>query len=169
MKEEGRPREFCYNNWCCSISVFLQLFFIVKENELTFSTQLSQSGELVQLLKDDAMGLFNLFKKPTLIQDDFFGQLRFMDFKDSSKNYFEGKGLFKPTNNETEYLIQGDLEGPTEAQKEFYIKLQNNFEQYVQKMKPLIEDEFRNWKEDFQINDFNNEFNLVCINIPRLD
>ena len=115
------------------------------------------------------MGLFNLFKKPTLIQDNFFGQLRFMDFKDSSKNYFEGKGLFKPTNNETEYLIQADIEGPTESQKEFYNKLQNNFEQYVQKIKPLIEDEFRNWKEDFEINDFNKEFNLVCINIPRLE
>jgi len=42
------------------------------------------------------MGLFNLFKKPQTIQDDFFGTLTFIDFKDSTKNYFEGKGKFKP-------------------------------------------------------------------------
>lgn len=115
------------------------------------------------------MGLFNLFKKPTVIQNDFFGRLRFMDFKDSSKTYFEGKGFFAPTNSETEYLIQADIEGPTHSQREFYDDLQNNFEQYVLKIKPLIEDEFRNWKEDFEIKDFNKEFCLVCITIPRLD
>ena len=43
------------------------------------------------------MGLFNLFKKPTIIQDDFFGH-----------------GHFTPTNSEVEYLIQADIEGPTE-------------------------------------------------------
>jgi hypothetical protein len=38
------------------------------------------------------MGLFDLFKKPQTIQDDFFGTLTFMTFKDSTKNYFEGRG-----------------------------------------------------------------------------
>jgi hypothetical protein len=115
------------------------------------------------------MGLFNLFKKPSILLDDFFGELRFMDFKDSSKNYFEGKGYFQPTNNETEYLILADINGPTDSQKDFYKKLQSNFSEYIEKIKPLIEEEFRNWKEDFTIKDFNNEFNLVCITIPRFD
>jgi hypothetical protein len=115
------------------------------------------------------MGLFNLFKKPIKIHDDLFGELRFIDFKDSSKNYFEGKGFFPPTQSDTEFLIQADIEGPTSAQKEFYNELQNNFEQYIQKMKPLIEDEFRNWKENFEIKEFNKEFTLVCLTIPKLD
>src|SRR5262249_35293215 len=89
--------------------------------------------------------------------------------KDSSKNYFEGKGFFAPTQNEIGFLIQADIEGPTTAQKEFYSDLQNNFEQYIQTIKPLIEDEFRNWKADFKIMDFNEEFTLVCLTIPRLD
>jgi len=115
------------------------------------------------------VGLFNLFKKPLIVQDDFFGQLRFMDFKDPSKDYFEGKGFFSPTNNDTEYLIQSDKTGPTTEQKEFYKKLQNDFDFYVAKIKPLIETEFRNWKEEFQIKDFGKEFSLVCLTIPRLD
>jgi hypothetical protein len=115
------------------------------------------------------MGLFNLFKKPTVIQDEFFGQLRFVNFRDPSKNYFEGRGFFAPTNSETEYLIQADIEGPTESQKAFMEELQKQFGLYVEKIKPLIEDEFRNWKEDFEIRDFNKEFKLVCITIPRPD
>ncbi|WP_153797325.1 hypothetical protein [Foetidibacter luteolus] len=115
------------------------------------------------------MGLFGLFKKPVKIQDDFFGELRFMDFNDASKNYFEGRGYFAPTNNETEYLIHANNEGPTEIQRNFYRDLQANFKQYVEKIKPLIEDEFRNWKEDFLITDFYHEFRLVCVVIPRLE
>ena len=115
------------------------------------------------------MGLFDFFKKPTILQDDFFGALRSVDFKDASKNYFEGKGHFTPTNSDTEYLIEADKNGPTDKQKQFYLDLQADFAKYIQKIKPLIEDEFRNWKEDFVIKDFNKEFELVCITIPRLD
>ena len=115
------------------------------------------------------MGLFDLFKKPTIVHDDFFGALRFIGFKDSSKNYFEGKGHFASTNVETEYLIQADIDGPTDQQKMFYKDLQSDFTEYIDKMKPLIEDEFRNWKDEFEIKDFNKEFKLVCITIPRLD
>lgn len=112
------------------------------------------------------MGLFGLFKKPTIIQDNFFGKLRFVDFKDASKNYFEGKGYFTPTDSVIEYLIQADKDGPGDMQKQFYQDLQADFATYIQKMKPMIEDEFRNWKEDFVIKDFNKEFKLVCVTIP---
>lgn len=115
------------------------------------------------------MGLFDLFKKPLIVNDDFFGALRFVDFKDPSKDYFEGKGHFTPTSSEIEYLIQADKDGPTDEQQQFYRDLQSNFNQFIDKMKPLIEDEFRNWKDDFVIKDFNKEFELVCITIPRLD
>lgn len=115
------------------------------------------------------MGLFNIFKKPIVIQDDFFGRLRYMDFKDPAKGYFEGNGFFSSIDGETEYLINADATGPTNSQREFYINLQKQFDSYIEMMKPLIEDEFRNWKEDFEIKNFKKEFNLVCVTIPRLD
>ena len=115
------------------------------------------------------MGLFDIFKKPTIVHDEFFGTLRLMDFKDASKNYFEGKGHFAPTGNTTEYLIEAERKGPTEEQRQFYRDLQAKFTQYIECMKPLIEDEFRNWKEDFTMKDFNREFELVGITIPRFD
>ena len=115
------------------------------------------------------MGLFDSFKKPTVLQDEFFGALRFVEFKDASENYFEGKCYFTPTDSEMGYLIEAGKEGPTEKQKKFYIDLQKDFPKYIQKIKPFIKDEFRNWIEGLEIKDFHKEFKLECITIPRLE
>ena len=115
------------------------------------------------------MGLFNIFKKPLTIEDDFFGKLRFMKMKADGKSYFEGKGLFKPTGKEIEYFITANEECPDQGQKEFYNWIQKNYTELVVKFKPLIEDEFGNWKEGFKIKDFNREFQLVALSIPNQD
>ncbi len=114
------------------------------------------------------MGFFNLFKKPPTIQDDFFGKLTFIDFKDSSKDYFEGRGKFLPTDSQIEYLIDGDISGPTKEQRDFYKKVEDSYDEIITKITPLIEEEFRNWQEDFVIKDFKKEFVPVGMKIPRL-
>lgn len=93
--------------------------------------------------------------------------MRFSDSKDPLKSYFSGKGVFKPAKREIEYLIEADITGPTDQHRIFFEGLQDDFDKYVEKIKPLIEEEFRNWKEDFQIQDFNKEFTLVWLTIPR--
>jgi hypothetical protein len=113
------------------------------------------------------MGLFDLFNKPQTIKDDFFGTLTHMTFKDSTNNYFEGKGKFRPTGDEIEYFVGSDFSGPTTEQKHFYNKVQDCYDELISKITPLIEDEFKNWKEDFKINDFKREFKLVAVTIPR--
>jgi hypothetical protein len=112
------------------------------------------------------VGLFGSSKK-ILIQDPVFGTLKYMQSKDPEKGYFTGKVLFSPTGSEADLLIEADPAGPTESQREFYQNLQSNFDAYAEKMKPLIEDEFRNWKPDFAIRDFRNEFTLSCVSLPR--
>lgn len=114
------------------------------------------------------MGFFNLFKKQPTIQDEFFGKLTFIDFRDSSKDYFEGRGKFSPTNDEIEYLVDGDIIGPTKEQRDFYKKIEDSYDEIIAKISPLIEQEFRNWKEDFEIKDFRKEFTPIGLSIPRL-
>jgi hypothetical protein len=104
-----------------------------------------------------------------IVPDAVFGPLRYRSSKDPSKGYFTGKGFFPPTCSDTDLLIQADASGPTESQRAFYQNLQTNFDKFANKMKRLIEDEFRNWQPDFEISDFRKEFTLVCISIPRLD
>ena len=77
--------------------------------------------------------------------------------------------MFAPLGKEIEYLINATGAAPTVWQKEFYKNLQSDFNLYVEKIKPLIEEEFRNWKDDFVINDFMKEFELEHISIPGSD
>ena len=115
------------------------------------------------------MGLFNFFKKPVKIQDDFFGSLELLAIKGFTKSIFKGQAYFAPTQHIIELFIVADSKGPTKAQSEYYLDLQQNFKQWVEKIKPLIEDEFLNRDEGFEINDFNKEFTLISLMIPTLD
>jgi hypothetical protein len=116
------------------------------------------------------MGLLDFFKfKPALlIEDAFFGQLRFMNFKDPRKNYFEGSGIFSPTGQRIEYLIEANLPGPTLAQQHFYQALQDKYADYVTRIQPLIIGRFRHWQPEFKIQSFADEFTLLSITVPRL-
>ena len=105
--------------------------------------------------------------EPEILENEFFGRLTFMKMKDPSKSYFEGTGLFKPTGEEIDYLIDADATGPTIEQHDFYTNIQNTYDEIILKVSPVIEKEFKNWKEDFQINDFKKEFKLVGLTIPR--
>ncbi|KAA3436830.1 hypothetical protein [Rufibacter hautae] len=113
------------------------------------------------------MGILDIFKKPTIIEDDFFGKLRFRKTNDSENSYFEGKGLFGPTGKEIEFIIKGKESGPELKQKEFYNWVQENYRELITRLTPLVEEEFGNWKESFKIKNFDKEFKLVGITIPR--
>ncbi len=114
------------------------------------------------------MGLFDLFRKTQTIQDDFFGTLTFISFKDAAKNYFEGKGVFKPTGNEIEFLIRGDAGGPTQEQRQLYAKIQDSYDEIVIRIVPLIQRELKEWRADNKIRDFRKEFKPASVTIPRI-
>lgn len=113
------------------------------------------------------MGLFNLFKKKPPFIDPFFGELRNNGSKQAS--LFDGKKWFAPAGKEVLLLIDADETGPVQAQYDFYTTLERDYPTLVAKIIPLIEDEFRNWKEDFAVKNFAIEFPLNHIHITKLD
>jgi hypothetical protein len=115
------------------------------------------------------MGLFNLFKKPPKIQDETFGEMVYCDFKDPSKNFFEGQGLFKPRQKTIGFTIDADESGPTRDQKDFYHSVENKYGQIKAAMIPLLNSELTDWYEGNKIEDFDSEFELESIVIPRMD
>lgn len=112
--------------------------------------------------------LFKKTPKPT-IEDSTFGSLTFIEIKKNPKNsYFEGSGLFKPAGIEIEYFITTNMKGPTQEQKDFFETIQEDYKSISKKCAAVIEAEFKNWREDFIISDFDSEFTLVAITIPDL-
>lgn len=115
------------------------------------------------------MKLFNWFRKPQLIQDPFFGKLRFASFSNIDKNYFEGRIHFEATGNEIQLIIEAGQEGPGAPQQQFYRQLESRYKLYVPQIIPLLEEELRHWKAQFRILDFLREFTLISATIPRND
>jgi hypothetical protein len=117
------------------------------------------------------MSLFNFFSsKTTKIEHSFFGQMRFIDDKKApNKSYFECKRFFKPSDTIIHIGITASIEGPMENQIDFFESIETNYTEITKSIIPLIEDEFRNWKEDFTIQNFKSEFQPVYINIPKCD
>lgn len=114
------------------------------------------------------MGIFDFFKKPAKITDDCFGPLHFVGSGNASQGFFKGKIFFEPTQKEISFVIKADKNGPTTEQREFYKQFRENYDQYVTRIQPLIIDEFRNWRDDFEISEFSKEFEFVFLLIPNL-
>lgn len=110
------------------------------------------------------MGLFDFFKKPVKIQDEVFGELTI------DKGFVSGCDcFFKPLDKNIECLIDAGENGPNEEQRNFYKSIEQNYPLLRQKIVPIMLDTFQNWKEDFEIKDFDSEFSLSSISLPKID
>jgi len=117
------------------------------------------------------MGIFGfIFGKTIKIDDSFFGKMTFVEFKKSpKKNYFECGRIFRPIENKIEIGVEGDITGPTELQKDFFRQIERNYKKIISSVQPMIENEFRNWKKNFEIKDFLSEFKAVYLFLPRCE
>ena len=117
------------------------------------------------------MGLLDfIFGKTTKIENEFFGTMLFVeDKKDPLISYFECRRHFSPSDKIIEIGIDGDAAGLTQKKFDFFECISDNYSQITKSITPLIEDEFRNWQEEFKIIDFRKEFEPVYLRIPRCE
>lgn len=109
-----------------------------------------------------------IFRKPTKIENDFFGTMLFLEFrKEPNKSYFECKRHFKPSDKIIEICIDGDPSGPTQIQIDFFKSMESNYADIIKSITPQIESEFKKWNEGFKVLNFLKEFDPVYLKIPR--
>lgn len=115
------------------------------------------------------MGLFSFLNKRTKqIHDDVFGLITFRPYKLLKSDYFVGSIYFAPTANDVDLFIYADQHGPTQAQKDFFKKIEDNYRKYVEMAIPLFLDTFKQQNNPVDISNFNQEFTLACIVIPEM-
>lgn len=117
------------------------------------------------------MAIFDFFFGKTKKRDDpFFGEMVFSEFKKKPENnYFNCRRRFKPTNEIIEIGIGGNFTESFELRKGFFSKIESDYEKVISSVKPMIENEFQNWKEDFKIINFKKEFNPIYLYLPHND
>jgi hypothetical protein len=111
------------------------------------------------------MGLFNwLFSKSSLIEHEYFGQMRYIKAAKQKTGYLEAHVFFKPLGKPIECFVQGDSTGPFSNQQVFIEAIQANYQlvrtQVVSWLSPLFEASGKG-----PISDFEAEFNLVALSL----
>ena len=114
------------------------------------------------------MGLFEIFKKKPKIADDLFGELGYTTFKNSQKNFYDGTATID--GQQIGINLDADHAGPTTKQKDFFIKLRDNYSSFkTEVLVPFLKKELTDWIEENQITDFDAEFTIDGISLPRMD
>ena len=109
-----------------------------------------------------------LFKKQ--IHDDLFGMIWFnIHKKQPEYDHYQGHLTFKPTNMEIDIFFDSDPEGIASDQKTVFKTLENNYHDYISKLlRPMQYSIVKRKSKDIVIKDFNTEFQLFGLSIPRL-
>jgi hypothetical protein len=102
---------------------------------------------------------------PRKVYDDFFGEMVFIEFDKGS--YFECRRLFEPIGKNIEIGLGGKLCESLAEQRKFYVEIEKQYASIIETTIPIIEDEIRNWKEDFAIKNFPVEFSPVYLNLTQ--
>ncbi|MEM1120453.1 MAG: hypothetical protein AAGJ18_08370 [Bacteroidota bacterium] len=104
-----------------------------------------------------------IFGEIPSIEDDFFGIML------ECGSYYECQKLFRPTEKVIVLHVDNVNGGVSDRQKEFFLNLEENYDQLVSDISPAIEKRVSEWIKGFKIKDFKSEFTLEFITIPKLE
>jgi hypothetical protein len=114
------------------------------------------------------MGLFDIFKKKPKFVDEMFGELGYITFKDSSKNFYDGTITFD--SQQCGIILDGDENGPTSEQKDFFNVLINRYSSLKNDVLiPFLNKELEDWTDFNSIRDFDKEFEIDGISLPVIN
>ena len=112
------------------------------------------------------MGLLDIFKRKRKIRDELFGELGYTKFSNSLKNFYDGEVSFD--SQKMGVSLDADENGPTKEQKDFYLKIRDNYPTIKKDIIiPFLNKELEQWEEN-KIIDFDKEFTLDGISISRI-
>ncbi len=121
------------------------------------------------LLLSTLMRFFSKFflkLKPTILQNEVFGQMRLVTGKGGS--HWECEGIFFLPENKSILFVVDTVEeqGPSQAQKDFVKEIEHRYPQLLQTWTMALEANIRNWIHDFHLSDMQTVFSLDAIEIP---
>jgi|SoiMetStandDraft_2_1073263.scaffolds.fasta_scaffold02037_9 hypothetical protein len=95
------------------------------------------------------MGLLTQLRlrfRPPVLDDPDFGRLLYMYIpRYPARSYWEGEWWFPPTNTKVTVSLPGTLAGPRESGRAFYLGLPARFDQLIERVRPVLDEVFRQW------------------------
>lgn len=118
------------------------------------------------------MGFFSSwFRKPVVIEDEFFGRLTLEPGGHSASGYcfLAQKVWFSPTGAAIECSINSDSSGPTPSQRAFFRHVAERYVDLLPKISAQVEAELRQLKLDYALTNFESTYSLAGMTIPQLN
>ncbi len=113
------------------------------------------------------MEIFDIFTKKRKFVNGVFGELVYTTFKDSSKNFYDGKVKFQ--GKEIGLIIDADKNGPTIEQKDFFKKLDNEYAEIKEKIiLPFLRKELEENIKNSGLENFDSEYEFDGISIEKI-
>ena len=100
--------------------------------------------------------------QPTILVDPLFGRLRYQ----KRAGFWEGRTFFEPANREMEILVDGDENGPTEAQRDFYRTLERRYAALLPDLETVLIEAAGDWEGGLAHDEVWQTFTLIGIDIP---
>lgn len=114
------------------------------------------------------MGIFDIFRRKPKFTDDFFGELDYIKFRDSSKNFYSGQVAFQ--GEMIGIILNAGENGPTIEQKLFFKKLHREYLEVKKNVIiPFLKQELEDCIENTGLNNFDEEFDFDGISIGRIE
>ena len=104
-----------------------------------------------------------IFGKIEKIQHPFFGEMI------DAGNYYECRRKFKSINEIVEIGLEKGNSDSDQNQIEFFNWLDNNYEELIDKISPILENKIKEMIPEYKIDDFKKNFRLAYLYIPKCE
>ena len=112
-----------------------------------------------------------LFKRrrPQLIEDPLFGQLSFVEAKNLSASFWEGRGRFNPTASDVAYFIEAGDAGPCESHRAVYRNIERRYGELLPLVAPLLLREYATQVAGTNVSIGQSRFSLDIVHVPEVE
>jgi hypothetical protein len=112
--------------------------------------------------------LFNK-RRPKRNEDPLFGKLTFVEAKNPSDSFWEGRGRFNPIDSDVPYSIKAGDAGPCESHRAAYRDIERRYDELLPLVTPLLHREYAAQMEGSDVPVGQVRFSLDIVHIPEVE
>jgi hypothetical protein len=102
-------------------------------------------------------------------EDPLFGQLSFVEAKNPSASFWEGRGRFNPTGSDVAYLIKAGDAGPGESHRSVYRNIERRYGELLPLVTPMLHREYAAQVPGSDVSLGQPKFSLDIVHIPEVE
>jgi hypothetical protein len=101
--------------------------------------------------------------------DPLFGILVFVETKNPSDSFWEGRGRFSPTDSDIAYWVKAGDSGPSESHRALYRQIEKRYDELLLLLTPLLNREYAAQMDGHDLPLGQARFSVDIVHIPEVE